>query len=143
MSATTEFLDDCKKKLGISSTYALSKTLGISEAVLSNYYNGKRAPDEFMCFKIAETLEIDAAFVIAKIRSETEKDPKKAEYFKVFGGVLKRQAVNIVLVLVCVLSLLNAPDTENDNLFVAAAASAATAISYNVGASYNVYYVKL
>lgn len=143
MTAVSEFLDECKKRLDLSSTYALAKHWGISEPALNNYYGGRRQPDEFTCFKIAETLGIDAAYVIAKIKAETEKDPKKAEYFKVFGGVLKKQAVNIALVLVCVLSLLSAPDTGDDNLFVAAASSAATVLIHNFAISYNVYYVKL
>lgn len=137
MNATTEFLDDCKKRLGLSSTYQLAKAWEMNKEVLSNYYLGKRVPDEFACFKIAETLGIDAAYVIAKIKAETEKDPKKAEYFKVFGGVLKKQAVNIMLVLVCVTSLLSAPDTGNDNLFVAAASSAATMLVHEFATSYN------
>lgn len=137
MSATIEFLDDCKKRLGLSSTYALAKAWDMSEVVLGRYYKGDRTPDEFACFKIAETLGIDAAYVIAKIKSETEKDPKKAEYFKVFGGVLRKQAVNIMLVLVCVTSLLSAPDTGDDNVFVAAASSAATVLIHNISTSYN------
>lgn len=143
MSATAEFLDDCKKRLGLSSTYQLAAAWGMSNQVLGRYYNGERVPDEFACFKIAETLGIDAAYVIAKIKAETEKDPKKAEYFKVFGGVLRKQAVNIALVLVCVTSLLSAPDTGDDNVFVAAASSAATVLIHNITTSYNVYYVQL
>lgn len=106
----------------------MAKEWGVSETLLSNYYKGKRIPDEFACFKIAETLGIDAAYVIARIKSENEKDPKKAEYFRVFGGLLKKQAINIVLALACVGSLLGAPDNGDDNLFVAIASSAATAL---------------
>lgn len=127
-----DFLDKCKEKLNLTSTYALAKHWGISEQVLGRYYHEERTPDDFACFKIAETLEIDAAFVIAKIRAENEKDEKKAEYFRVFGGLLKKQAVNIALVLVCVASLVSAPDTESDNLLVAIAASAGTALFYRI-----------
>lgn len=56
MSKTIEYLDKCKEKLNISSSYALAKAWGVSEGVLSYYYNGKSHPDEYMCFKIAETL---------------------------------------------------------------------------------------
>lgn len=123
-----EFLDKCKEKLGLSSTYALAKHWGISDVVLGRYYQEERTPDDFACFKIAETLNLDPAFVIAQIRAENEKDEKKAEYFRVFGGLLRKQAINIVLVLVCVASLVSAPDTENDNLLIAIAASCATAL---------------
>lgn len=137
MTITSDYLDDCKKKLNISSTYALAKIWEISEGALNNYYSGKRIPDEFACFKIAETLEIDAAYVIARIKSESEKDPKKAEYFRVFGGLLRKQAINIVLVLACVISLVNAPDTGDDNLYIAISASAVTALFYEIKTSYN------
>lgn len=123
-----ELLDKCKEKLNESSNYGLSKKMGISETNLSRYYSEKSSPDDFACFKIAETLNLDPAYVIAQIRAENEKDEKKAEYFRVFGGVLKRQAVNILLVLVCVGSLVSAPDTQNDNLLIAIASSCATAL---------------
>lgn len=127
-----ELLDKCKEKLNESSNYGLSKKMGISETNLSRYYSEKSSPDDFACFKIAETLNLDPAFVIAQIRAESEKDVKKAEYFRVFGGLLSKQAINIVLVLVCVASLVIAPDTENDNLLVAIATSCATALFYRL-----------
>lgn len=129
---TAEYLDKCKEKLNISSTYALAKAWDVSETMLGNYYNGRRSPDDFACFKIAETLNLDPAYVIAQIRAENEKDEKKAEYFRVFGGLLSKQAINIVLVLVCVASLVIGPDTKNDNLLVAIAASCATALFYRL-----------
>lgn len=92
-----KYLDDCKKKLGISSTYALAKKWDISEVVLSRYYSGGREPEDFACFKIAETLELDPAFVIAQIKSETEKNEKKRNYFRSFGGAWKKVAVVIAL----------------------------------------------
>ena len=56
MNSAAEFLEDCKKRLGLSSTYQLANAWGLKQAVLSRYYSGDRAPDEFVCFKIAETL---------------------------------------------------------------------------------------
>lgn len=104
-----EYLDKCKKKLDISSTYALSHKLGVSESVLSNYYNGRRSPDEFMCFKIAETLEIDAAYIIASIKAESEKDETKKNYFRSFSSASRKAATSTVLVAVlsffCLLGL--------------------------------------
>lgn len=127
-----EYLDECKKKLNISSTYALAKHWDMSEQVLGRYYLGERSPDEFACFKIAETLELDASFVIAKIKSETEKDEKKREYFRVFGGALRKQGANILLVLVCVFSLASVNDTNDDNAYVALATWAVTALFYRL-----------
>lgn len=123
-----EFLNKCKEKLGFSSTYELAKHWGVSDQMLSNYYNEKRVPDDFACFKIAETLGLDPAYVIAQIRAENEKDEKKAEYFRVFGGVLRKQAVNIMLVVVCVASLVSVSNIGKDNFLIAIASSCATAL---------------
>lgn len=95
MKKTVELLDKCKKKLNISSTYELSEITGISEQALSNYYLNKSNPDEYVCFKIAEVLELDPAYVIAQIKSESEKNEKKREYFRSFGGSSRKIAASI------------------------------------------------
>lgn len=81
------YLNDCKKKLGIESSYALSKELGIKENVLSNYYLQKRTPDTFMCFKIAKILEVDVSLMIASIKSCSEKTEERREFFKSFRNI--------------------------------------------------------
>lgn len=104
-----KYLDDCKKKLNISSTYALAKKWDISEVVLGRYYNGEREPEEFACFKIAETLELDPAYVIASVKAETEKNEKKKNYFKSFNSASRKVAASTALVAVlsffCLLGL--------------------------------------
>lgn len=104
-----EYFDECKKKLGISSNYALSKALDLSESRVSDYYKGRHTPDNYACFKIAETLEIDPAIVIAEINAETEKNPRKREFFRVFRGACGKAAAGIILVLGLSFSLLGAP----------------------------------
>lgn len=99
MNITSEFLDKCKEKLGKSTAYQLAKYWDVSEQNLSRYYNGESVPDEFMCFKIAETLEVDPAFVIAKIRAESEKNEKKRDYFRSFGGTSRKAAASIIMAL--------------------------------------------
>ena len=105
----SKYLDDCKKKLDISSTYALAKMWDISEQVLSRYYNGEREPEEFACFKIAETLELDPAYVIASVKAEMEKNEKKKNYFKSFNSASRKVATSTALVAVlsvlCLLGL--------------------------------------
>ena len=114
MNSISEMLDECKKKLNISSTYALSKRLGINESTLSEYYSGKHVAGNFECFKIAETLEIDPAYVIAKIKAESEKNPNKAEYFRSFIGASKKAASSIVLLVLLSFTFLNVSGTQND-----------------------------
>ena len=104
-----EFLDECKKKLDISSNYALAKALEIPEPRIHDYYKNKGTPDEYACFKFAECLEIDPAIVIAEIRAETEKNPRKREFFRVFRGACGKAAAGIILGLALSFSLVNAP----------------------------------
>lgn len=78
------YIDACMEKLGITSKYALWKATDISEARLSDYYKGNRIPDEYACFKFAEILELEPAFVIADIQSCNKKNPDKALFFKSF-----------------------------------------------------------
>lgn len=113
MNKTAEFLDKCKEKLNISSTYALAKYFDIDETALRNYYAGRRIPDEFSCFKIAEILEIDPAYVIAQIKSESEKNEKKRDYFRSFGGTSRKIAASIILGLALSLSWLSAGSDFN------------------------------
>lgn len=111
---TIELLNKCKEKLKISSTYALSKKTGMSEQLLANYYRGRNMPDDYACFKIAEILEIDPAFVIAQIKAESEPNAEKRAYFRSFGGASKKAAVNIVLAVLLSFTFLNVSVTQND-----------------------------
>lgn len=95
---TIEYLDKCKEKLGISSTYALAKEFKIEERRLREHYEG-RGKSEYVYFKIAQMLEMDAAYIIADIKSETEKDEVKRDFFKSFVGTLTKGAKIGLLVL--------------------------------------------
>lgn len=106
MNKTAAYLDQCKKKLDKSTSYQLAKHWAVGENLLSQYYSGKSTPDEFMCFKIAEVLELDAAYVIASIKAESEKNEKKREYFKSFSSASRKVAASIVLAVVLSTSLL-------------------------------------
>jgi transcriptional regulator with XRE-family HTH domain len=106
---TAKYLDECKKKLEISSTYALSAKTGLSESLLSNYYSGRSSPDDYACFKIAEVLGLDAAYVIASIKAETEKNEAKRNYFRSFSGASRTAVVSIVLAVLLSFSSLTAP----------------------------------
>lgn len=125
-----EFLDGCKKKLDVSSNYALAKVLDIPEPRIHDYYKGKAMPDEYGCFRIAECLEIDPAIVIAEIRAETEKNPRKREFFKVFRGACGKAAAGIILVLGLSFSLLNVPGDGAAAVNGSLAAGTAAALFY-------------
>lgn len=80
----TGYLDSCKEKLGVTSSYALSKVIDISEQRISDYYKGKNVPDEYACFRFAEILEMSPVVVIAEIQAANSKKPDKALFFKHF-----------------------------------------------------------
>lgn len=79
---TDEMLDAAKRKLQITSDYALAKALETSTAKIGQWRTGKRTPDEQACFQIAEILGIEPAAVIAAIRLDREKEPGKVEFWK-------------------------------------------------------------
>ena len=94
-----EYLDAAKKALGVSSDYELAKRLEVSKQAMSDYRHGKRSPDSYMIFKLAVTLNLDPATVLADLESQKEQNAKKLDFWK---GFLSR-AVRIA-VLVCTLA---------------------------------------
>lgn len=86
-----ELLDEVKAKTGTKSDGELARTLGIDKRRVSDYYTGHRAPDEYVCLKIAETLGKPLDTVIATVKASSEKDEKRREawenYMKRLGGV--------------------------------------------------------
>jgi len=79
-----EYIEACKIKLDVSSSYALSRELDIPENYISDFYKGKRVPDELVCFKFADCLGLSPTLVIAEINAQNEKKPDKALFFKHF-----------------------------------------------------------
>lgn len=80
---TEQILDRAKEKLNFSSDYQLRIYLGItSRSQMSNYRSGKNKPDEEICFKLAEILEVEPQAIIAAVRLDAEKEPSKIEFWK-------------------------------------------------------------
>ena len=82
-----EMLDACKTKLGLKSDYALAKVFEIRPVRMSAYRRGKEHPDVYVCFKIAEILEISPAKVIAQVEAVTTKNPAKALFFQRYFSI--------------------------------------------------------
>lgn len=94
-----KYLDDTKKKLGVSSDYALAKQTGISQEAISQYRNGKRVMDDYTAAKLAEVLEIDPLEVIATANADREKDENRANFWRVLA---KKRAAPIAAILLLV-----------------------------------------
>lgn len=95
-----EYLDAAKKTIGITSDYELAKRLEVSRQAMSDYRNGKRSPDAYVVFKLAITLNLDPAMVLADLESQKETNEKKRGFWSSF-----MQRAAIVAVLVCTLAL--------------------------------------
>jgi transcriptional regulator with XRE-family HTH domain len=109
---TRELLLECKVKLKIDTDYALAKALDIPRPRIHDYMNGKRKPDEFACFKIAETLGREPAEIIAEVNAE--QGGKHAGYF---GDFMQRRVLGVfggALLLTC--STTYAPESNAANL---------------------------
>lgn len=81
---TTEYLNRVKKKLDISSDYALAKAMEVHKARIHDYYAGKAVPDPYACTKIAVLLGVDPAIVMAEIYEETEKNEQRRAFWRDF-----------------------------------------------------------
>lgn len=81
---TAKYLDECKKKLDITSDYRLAKMWEIDDGSMSRYRSGSLKPDPYLCFRIAETLEKSPSEVIAELESQNTKSEIKSLYFKRF-----------------------------------------------------------
>lgn len=77
MDNVRKLLDECKKKAGVESDYALAKTLELPSPRICDYYKGRRAPDEFACLRISEVLGKPLDVVITAVKLDTEKDEKR------------------------------------------------------------------
>lgn len=92
-----DYLDAVKKKLEISSNYALSKALDIERQMVNAYYRGERVPDAYACTRIAVLLEIDPALVIAEVQAEHEKNEKKRQFWQGFASRVGKLTVIIAV----------------------------------------------
>lgn len=86
-----ELLDAVKNAKGISTDGELARCLEISKQAVSDYYNNKRAPDDFACLRISEITGLPLNNVIATVKAASEKDEKRREawenYMKRLGGL--------------------------------------------------------
>jgi len=104
MENVKKLLDAVKREKGVTSDYALAKSLDIPTQRVSDYYKGTRVPDEFACLKIAEALGKPLNTIIATVKASTEKDEKRREawenYMKSLGGLAASFVGGVVFTLI-------------------------------------------
>lgn len=79
---TVDYLEEVKKKHNIQSDYKLAEHLNITRSAISRYRNYDAHMDNFTCYKIAESLEINPHKVLIDIAMGKEKKEDKKEYWK-------------------------------------------------------------
>ncbi len=67
---TLEYLDAVKKRLGITSDYALAARLGITRSAVSTFVRGKGVFGDDVALTVAQILEINPLVVIAQANAE-------------------------------------------------------------------------
>lgn len=95
-----EYLDEAKAAINEKSDYALAAKFETNPGTISGIREGKRGVSVELAFRLAITLNLDPAAVVADLESQREKNEKRAGFWRSF---LQRAA--IVGVLVCTLAL--------------------------------------
>lgn len=96
-----EYLDAAKARLGIVSDYELAKRLDARPNHVAEVRSGKRGMPLDMAYRIAITLELDPAQVVADLEGQREKNDKRAAFWRSFT-LRAQKAAAIVL---CTLAL--------------------------------------
>ena len=97
-----EYLDATKARLNIESDYGLAKALEVPNGNIAGIRKGARFIPLAMAFRIAITLELDPAQVIADLEGQREKNAKRRGFWQSFTS----RAALPVAVLCCTLVLI-------------------------------------
>lgn len=95
-----EYMDAAKQVMGIKADNELANRFEINRSRVSAYRAGREWPDYYIVTKLAITLKLDPATVLADLESQRERNPKRAEFWRSF---LSRAAM--LGLLVCTLAL--------------------------------------
>jgi hypothetical protein len=97
---SSEYLDAAKKIMHIASDYELAKKLNARPEHMGEMRNGKRSVPLSIAYKLAITLEIDPAQVVAELEAEREKNPARKEFWKSFLSHASKASVLLLCMLV-------------------------------------------
>ena len=95
------YLDTVKAQLNIATDYALAKRLEIGNGRIVAMRAGTRPIPIDIAFKIAITLELDPARVIADLEEQHEKNEKRRDFWRSFLS----RAVSTTTVILVTLAL--------------------------------------
>lgn len=118
-----EYFDEAKKRMGIVSDYELAKRLEIPSGNIPPMRRGERNVPLDVAFRLAITLELDPATVVADLESQREKNEKRREFWT---GFIRRAAV--VAALACTLALNFSATYEDGAAMIGGVAVASAAL---------------
>ncbi len=99
----TEYLDAAKARLNITSDYALANRLELSNKAIPAIRKGERHIPLDVAFRIAITLDLDPAQVVADLEEQREKNERRRGFWRSFtsraGSVLTLTACTLALLL--------------------------------------------
>ena len=79
---TVDYFRQVKRRLGIESDYALAKHLNLQSSAISKIMAGKHTMGDETALKVAETLGLPPALVLADVHAEREKNPAVAAVWR-------------------------------------------------------------
>lgn len=95
----TDYLDAAKARLNITSDYELAKRLGIPRQGIPSIRKGERGIPLDAAFKLAITLEMDPATVVADLESQREKNPTRRAFWDSFTSHARAAVVLVACML--------------------------------------------
>lgn len=117
-----QYIDAAKAELGIHSDNELAKRFDLHRQRVSACRAGREWPDNYIVMKLAITLKLDPATVLADLESQREKHPDRAQFWRSF---LTRAALLVLIACTLASSFIATSGTEAAQLGGILTASAA------------------
>lgn len=98
MTRTIDYLEMVREKLEIKSDYQLAKVLVINRGRISEMMQGKKHASPYICWKIADILEINRDYLLAEIEAERATTETQRNYWQSFVTRVEKQAANMRII---------------------------------------------
>ena len=82
MKTIFDVLDNAHEYVLGGSDYSIAKTIGASKQEVSNWRNGRGAPNAYYCARLADLMGEDLDTIQAIVGAEWEKKPERRDYWK-------------------------------------------------------------
>lgn len=86
MKLVIDYVEDAKEKLGFTTDSDMSKYLGGSRGLVTQWKKEGKVPDDYYCIRLGQILEIDPLIVISAANFEREKSTDRKEFWQNFNS---------------------------------------------------------